>query len=113
MVKKGELTQRYARDLKEKRGVTFDSDLLTKVVKGLEFSIYNTGATLVSSYDKDEAATAKSNCLIKKPGLGNNATLEGGHAKVFEQYGKNTCNKHRAMVYYLLIKPLKKEFIYS
>lgn len=113
MSKRAELIQKYADDLKEKAGVTADMDLLTKVTIGCGPSIYNADSSTVASSDPEELARVKNNFLIKKLGLADSADLDKGIEAVIEQYGKSNKNKHRAVVYYLLVKHFKKEAAYN
>lgn len=112
MSKRDELIAKYAADLKEKCGVTPDTDLLTKVTIGCGPSIYNADAATVSGSDQSELDTVKNNFLIKKLGLANSTDLDKGIDAVMEQYGKSNRNKYRVVVYYLLTKHFKKESVY-
>lgn len=112
MGKRDDLIAKYAEDLKDKCGVKADMDLLTKVTIGCGPSIYNADASTVAASDKEELLRVKNNFLIKKLGLEDSPKLDEGIEKVMEQYGKSNRNKHRAVVYYLLVKHFKKESVY-
>ncbi|MEL4308504.1 DUF2853 family protein [Joostella sp. CR20] len=112
MSKRDELVEKYATDLKEKCGVTADTDLLTKVVVGLGPAVYNADASMVSGSDEKELETIKNNFLIKKLGLSASDDLDGAIDSVIEKYGRSNRNKYRAVVYYLLVKHFKKESAY-
>jgi hypothetical protein len=112
MSKRDELIAKYAADLKEKCGVNADMDLLTKVVVGLEPSIYNQDSSTVSGSDDKELATVKNNFLIKKLELSESDDLDGAIASVMDTYGQSNRNKYRAVVYYLLVKHFNKESVY-
>lgn len=113
MSKRTELIELYAKDLKEKCGVTPDVDFLTKVTIGLGPSIYNADAATVAGSDKTELERLKQNFLIKKLGLTDSPELDTAIDSVLETYGKSNKNKYRAVVYYLLAKHFKKENIYK
>lgn len=112
MSKRDELIAKYAADLKEKCGVNADMDLLTKVTIGCGPSIYNADASTVSGSDASELETVKNNFLKGKLGLSDSDDLDGGIAKVMDQYGQSNRNKYRAVVYYLLTKHFGKESAY-
>ena len=113
MSKRDELIALYAKELKEKAGVSADMDLLTKVTIGCGPSIYNKDAATVSCSQKSELETVKNNFLIKKLGLKDGAELDKSIEEVCEQLGKSNRNKYRAMFYYLLAKKFGKENIYN
>ena len=113
MSKRDELIALYAKELKEKAGVSADMDLLTKVTIGCGPSIYNKDAATVSCSQKSELETVKNNFLIKKLGLKDGAELDKAIEEVCEQLGKSNRNKYRAMFYYLLTKKFGKENIYN
>ena len=113
MSKRDELIEKYAADLKDKCGVTPDMDLLTKVTIGCGPSIYNADAATVAGSQQAELDTVKNNFLIKKLGLADGANLDAGIDAVMEKYGRSNKNKHRAVVYYLLVVHFKKESVYN
>lgn len=113
MSQKDELIEKYTSDLKEKCGVSVDADLLEKVVTGLGPSIYNDDASTVAASDQSELDTVKNNFLIKKLGLSESDDLDGAIDSVIEQYGRSNPKKHRAVVYYLLVKHFGKESVYA
>ncbi len=113
MSKRDELIALYAKELKEKAGVTADMDLLKKVTIGCGPSIYNKDAATVSCTQKSELETVKNNFLIKKLGLKDDAKLDAAIKEVCEQLGSSNRNKYRAMFYYLLTKKFGKENIYN
>jgi hypothetical protein len=100
----------YADDAK-KLGV--DSELLAKVTKGLGPSIYNADSSKVSGSDKAEIDRVKTNFLSKKLGITDEAAMDAAIAEVIEAYGKSNPNKHRAIVYALLVMKFKKEGVYA
>jgi len=96
----------------KKLGLKFDTDLLTKVTKGLGPSIYKADAETVSGSDKKELETVKKNFLMKKLGLSDNGKLDSALETVIDKVGKSNRNKYRAIVYYLLVKELGQESKY-
>lgn len=112
MSQRDDLIAKYAADLKEKCGVTPDMGLLTKVTIGLGPSIYNADSSTVAGSDQKELDTIKNNFLIKKLGLKDSADLDKAINAVIDQYGRSNKNKHRAVIYYLLVKHFKKESAY-
>ena len=94
-----------------KLGLSFDTDLLTAVTKGLGPSNKKDAET-VSGSDPKELATVKNNFLIKKLGFTDGPNLDEAIATVIEKVGKSNRNKYRAIVYYLLVKELGQESKY-
>ncbi len=113
MSKRDELIELYAKDLKEKCGVTPDADFLKKVTVGLGPSIYNKDSATVAGSDQTELDRVKQNFLIKKLGLKDGPELDKAIDSVLETYGKSNKTKYRAVVYYLLAKHFKKESVYN
>lgn len=101
----------YQSEMK-KLGLKFDTDLLTKVTKGLGPSIYKADAETVSGSDKKELETLKKNFLMKKLGLADSPKLDRAVESVIEKVGKSNRNKYRAIVYYELVKELGQESKY-
>jgi len=95
IMRRDELIERYAGDLKEKCGVTPDMDLLRKVTIGCGPSIYNPDASTVAGSQEHELETDKA--------------IDA----VIEQYGRSERNKYRAVIYYLLTKHFGKEAVYG
>jgi hypothetical protein len=112
MSKRDDLIAQYASDLKDKCGVVADMDLLTKVTIGLGPAVYNADAALVSGSDPSELETVKTNFLVKKLGLADGPALDAAIASVLDTYGRSNRSKHRAVVYYLLVKHFGKEGVY-
>ncbi len=113
MSKRDDLIELYAKELKEKAGVTVDLELLRKVTIGCGPSIYNKDASTVSGTDATELATVKNNYLIKKLGLEDSPKLDEAIAEVIEQLGKSNRNKYRACFYYLLCVKFDKASVYE
>jgi hypothetical protein len=113
MSKRDDLIAQYAADLRDKCGVTPDMDLLTKVTVGLGPAVYNADASLVSGSDATELATVKANFLVKKLGLADGPALDAAIDSVLDTYGRANRSKHRAVVYYLLVKHFGKEGVYA
>ena len=76
MNKREELIIFYTKELKEKANITADIALLTKVTIGCGPSIYNKDAATVSCSDDSELETVRTNYLIKKLGLKDDAKLD-------------------------------------
>jgi hypothetical protein len=113
MSKRDELIALYAKELKEKAGVTPNMDLLTKVTIGCGPSIYNKDAATVACGQEKELETVKNNFLVKKLGLKDGPELDKAIQEVCEQLGTSNRNKYRAMFYYLLTKKFGKENVYN
>jgi len=113
MSKRDELIAVYAKELKEKAGISADMGLLTKVTIGCGPSIYNRDAATVSCSQASELETVKKNFLIKKLGLKDDAKLDAAIKEVCEQLGSSNRSKYRAMFYYLLAIKFKKQDVYK
>lgn len=113
MSQRDELIEKYAADLKDKIGQEPDMDLLTKVTVALGPSIYNKDASMVAGSDQKELDTVKNNFLIKKLGLEDSEELMTSINEVIDLYGRSNPNKHRAVIYYLLVRKYGKESVYA
>jgi len=114
MSKRDELVEKYAKDLKEKCGVANpDTELLKKIVIGLGPSVYNADSSTVAASDKKELERVKENFLIKKLGLKDTPKLDEGIQDAIETYGRSNRTKHRAVLYYLLVKSFRKSKVYD
>lgn len=112
MSKFDDLMATYMEEAK-KIGISVDTDLLTKVTKGLGPSIYNADSARVSCGDKAELDRIKASFLIKKMGMTDSANLDSAMQKVCETFGSANRNKYRALFYYILVKNLGKESQYA
>lgn len=108
-----DLLEKYAADLVEKCGVELDEELLRKVTLGLGPSIYNKDSSMVAASSESELETIKTNFLMKKLGLSDSDELMAGINEAVDLYGRSNPQKHRAVVYYLLVKTFGKEALYS
>lgn len=97
----------------QKIGVSVDSELLSKVTKGLGPSIYNADSAKVSCSDQTELDRVKANFLIKKLGLADGQPLDDAIKEVCTAFGSSNRNKHRALFYYMLVKKFGKESQYA
>lgn len=97
----------------QKIGVSVDSDLLSKVTKGLGPSIYNADSAKVSCGDQTELDRVKANFLIKKLGLADGPQLDDAIKEVCETFGSSNRNKYRALFYYMLVKKFGQESTYA
>lgn len=114
MSKRDELIEKYAKDLKEKCGVAKpDMELLKKIVIGLGPSVYNADSSTVAASDKAELDRVKQNFLIKKLGLKDTPKLDEGIQAAIDTYGRSNRTKHRAVMYYLLVKSFRKSGVYA
>jgi hypothetical protein len=113
MSKRDDLIAKYADDLRTKCKVEPDMALLTKVTIGCGPAIYNPDSTLVAGSDTEEVQRVKNNFLIKKLGLADGPQLTDAVLAVLDTYGKAERNKHRAVVYYMLVKHFGREAAYA
>ena len=113
MSKRDELIAKYADDLRDKCKIQPDMDLLTKVTIGCGPAIYNADSSTVAGSDPSELETVKKNFLMKKLGMADSPALMEGINAVIETYGKSERNKHRAAIYYMLVKHFGKEAVYK
>lgn len=111
MSKLDEKMAKYAEEFK-KLGISYESDLFSKVVKGLGPSIYNKDSESVSCTQASELATVKNNFCIKKLGITDEGKIDAAIKKVCETLGNSNRNKYRALFYYLLVKEFGAESIY-
>ncbi len=113
MSKRDELIEKYAADLKQTCGMTPDMDLLIKVTKACGPAIYRDDAATVAVSDKDEMERVKKNFLVKRLGLTMGADLDKGLDAAIDKYGRSNRNKHRAVLYYLLVKQFGREKVFA
>ncbi|MDH5827605.1 DUF2853 family protein [Sphingobacterium sp. SG20118] len=97
----------------KKLNLPLEDSLIESVTKGLGPSIYKADAETIAASDPEEIKRLKSNFLIKKLGLPDNAKLDTAIEEVLNQMGKSNRNKYRALVYALLVKKFKKESSYK
>jgi hypothetical protein len=113
MGRRDDLIAVYAEDLRTKCKVEPDMGLLTKVAIGLGPAIYREDASTVAGSDAHELETIKAKFLIKKLGLADGPELLAGLDKAMESYGRSNRNKHRAVVYYLLVDHFGRASVYA
>ena len=113
MGKRDDLIALYAQDLRDKCGVEPDAGLLTKGTVGLGPAVYRADSTTVAGSEKRELQTIKANFLMKKLALSDGPELMAGLDTVIETYGRSNRNKHRAVVYYLLVRHFGREAVYA
>lgn len=97
----------------KKLKLPLEDPLIESVTRGLGPSIYKADAETIASSDPDEIKRLKTNFLIKKLGLADDAKLDAAVDEVFTQIGKSNRNKYRVLVYALLVKKFKKESVYK
>ena len=113
MSKRDDLVAKYADDLRNKCKMEPDVALLTKVTIGCGPAVYSPDTSLVAGSDPDEIQRVKANFLMKKLGLADGPQLTDAIHAVLETYGKSERAKHRAVVYYMLVKHFGKEAAYA
>ncbi len=111
MSKFDDVVAKAAEQLK-KVGVNADDNLLRAVAKSQGPSIYLPDASLVSCGDDKELKRVEDNFIVKKLGV----TDQGAIKKALD----GTCNKFKAInrkmriaFYYVIVKELKKESVFS
>ena len=112
MSKTQEKIELYSSEM-QKLGLSFNSDLLSKVVTGLGPSIFRKDAEVVSCSEESELDTVKKNFLIKKLELEDSAELDAAIQSVCEKMGTSNRNKYRAIFYYLLVEHFGKQDVYN
>jgi len=96
----------------ESCSIDCDEALLKNVTKALGPSIYNKDANLVAAGDDKEVDNIKKKFIAGKLGVeGAEADAAINHA--IEKIGSSNRQKLRPVFYYLIVKYLKKESIYS
>ena len=113
MSKRDDLIAKYADDLTNKCKIKPDMPLLTKVTIGCGPAIYNADSSTVAGTNASELEAVKNNFLMKKLGLSDSPKLLEAINAVIDTYGRAERNKHRAVVYYMLVKHFGKESIYK
>lgn len=113
MGKREDLITIYADDLTNKCKMKPDLGLLTKVTIGCGPAIYNADSATVTGSDASELETVKKNFLVKKLGLPDGPELMEAINAVIDTYGRSERSKHRAVVYYMLVKHFGKEAVYK
>ena len=113
MSKRDDLIAKYADDLTNKCKMKPEMDLLTKVTIGCGPAIYNVDASTVAGSDASELETVKNNFLMKKLGLADGPKLLEAINAVIDTYGRSERSKHRAVIYYMLVKHFGKEAVYK
>lgn len=97
----------------QKCNIPCDDDLLKAIAKSLGPSIYNRDSLLVATSQKGECTTIKKNLMIKKLGCEDGPDLDKALVAATEKIGKSNRNKLRPVFYYLIVKELGKESVYS
>lgn len=113
MGRRDDLIALYARDLREKCGVEPDMELLEKVAIGCGPAIYDPDASLVAASDPGELDLIRRNFLIRKLALWDGPELSAAIEQAVETYGASEPRKHRAVLYYLLVRSLGREEAYG
>lgn len=113
MSKRDDLIAKYAEDLRTKCKIEPDMALLTKVTIGCGPSIYNADSATVAGSSAPELETIRANFLMKKLGLPDGPKLMEAISAVIDTYGRSEKNKHRPVVYYMLVRHFGKEAVYG
>lgn len=100
------------KDQMGKCGIDVDETLLRAVAKGLGPSIYNKDALLVAAGDKKEVDSIKERFIAKKLGV-SGADADAAVAHAIDKIGSSNRQKLRPVFYYLIVKHLGKESVYS
>ncbi len=100
------------KDQMDKCGIAVDEKLLRSVAKGLGPSIYNKDALLVAAGDATEVNGIKERFIAKKLGV-TGADADAAVAHAIDKIGSANRQKLRPVFYYLIVKHLGKEAVYS
>lgn len=95
------------------QGVEPNAELLTSIAKSLGPSIYNQDSLMVAASDKTEIDGIKQKFLVTKLGCNNDASLDKALETAVDKIGKSNRQKLRPAFYYLLVKELGKESVFS
>ena len=112
MGRRDDLIARYAEDLRTKCGMEPDMELLKKVTIGCGPTIYDADSATVAATQPGELETVKRNFLVRKLGLSDGPELDEAIDAVIEAYGRSERDKHRPVVYYMLVKHFGRESVY-
>ncbi|ETW12831.1 hypothetical protein ATO8_09818 [Roseivivax marinus] len=112
MGRRDDLIARYAEDLRTKCGMEPDMELLKKVTIGCGPTIYDADSATVAATQPGELETVKRNFLVRKLGLSDGPELDEAIDAVIETYGRSERDKHRPVVYYMLVKHFGRESVY-
>ncbi len=112
MGRRGELIELYARDLREKCGIEPDMGLLEKVAIGCGPAIYDAHARCIADDDPEELGAVRENFLVRKLDLRDGPELSAAIDTMIEIYGRAEPNKHRAVLYYMLVRHFRRESAY-
>lgn len=97
----------------KKQKIPLNEELLKAVAKSMGPSLYKPDARLVATSQPTEMATIRKNFLIKKLGCPDDAKLDRAMAKATAKMGSSNRHKLRSVYYYLLVRDLKKEKVFS
>lgn len=112
MSKFDSVMDRCEKQMKEQK-IAIDRPLLEAIGKSLGPSLYNRDASLVAAGQKSELETIKKKYLMGKLGCADGPELDKAIANAVKKIGKSRRNKMRPVFYYLLVKELGKESVYS
>lgn len=112
MSKFDSVMDRCEKQMKEQK-IKIDRPLLEAIGKSLGPSLYKRDASLVAAGQKSELETIKKKYLMGKLGCPEGPELDKAMSKAVTKIGKSRRNKLRPVFYYLLVKELGKESVYS
>ncbi|GAB1307465.1 hypothetical protein KH5_01480 [Urechidicola sp. KH5] len=102
----------YYKKVMYELGLEFDADLLTAVTKGLGPSIYKENSEILRGTSEEDLTTVKQSFLNKKLGVYDESRYDDAISYVVNKMGAET-KKYRAIFYYLLVKKLRREYVYE
>jgi len=94
-------------------GIDCDANLLSSIAKGLGPSLYNRDANLVAAGDPKEIENVKTRFIHRKLGVEDGPQADAAIAHAVEKIGSSNRQKLRPVFYYLIVKFLEKESVYS
>jgi hypothetical protein len=104
MGRRDDLIAAYADDLRVKCGMEPDMELLDRVTTDCGPLIYSPVAATVDASDPAELDRIRHNFLMRRLGLDDGPELPEAIAAVLDTYGPDEPEKHRVVVYYMLVK---------
>lgn len=103
-----ELLDRYKKELSRLR-VKVDDILLKAVVKSLGPAVYREDASMISPADGAELERVKQNFMVRRLGLPHGPKLDAALNKAIDEMGRSRASKHRAVLYYIITRNVKRE----
>jgi len=97
----------------KKQAIPCNQDLLRAIAKSIGPSLYNRDSKLIAARDPKEIDTIKKNFIAKKLGEKDEKKQDAAIAHAIDKIGPSNRAKLRSVFYYLIVKKLKKESLYS